>query len=202
MMTYPENRNFNLPNLISLIRILVAPALLYFALAQQPDWYLAAIVFAVFTDILDGFLARHFNQITPVGSQLDSVGDFLIYSTMAICTWILWPETVLREKQSFILIVASFTLPVIVSLIKFHTISSYHTWSVKLAVALTITGYVLLFSAQITWILDIAILFCLYAATEEIMISLLLPQKRVDVRTVWQALKYLKCNKNNIDHGK
>ena len=121
---------------------------------------------------------------------------------MAICTWILWPETVLREKQSFILIVASFTLPVIVSLIKFHTISSYHTWSVKLAVALTITGYVLLFSAQITWILDIAILFCLYAATEEIMISLLLPQKRVDVRTVWQALKYLKCNKNNIDHGK
>ncbi len=202
MMTYPENRNFNLPNLISLIRILIAPVLLYFALVQQPDWYLAAIVFAVFTDILDGFLARHFNQITPVGSQLDSVGDFLIYSTMAICTWILWPETVLREKQSFILIVASFTLPVIVSLIKFHTISSYHTWSVKLAVALTITGYVLLFSAQITWILNIAILFCLYAATEEIMISLLLPQKRVDVRTVWQALKYLKCNKNNIDHGK
>lgn len=200
-MTYPENRNFNLPNLVSLIRILIAPALLYFALAQQSGWYLVAIVFAVFTDILDGFLARHFNQITPVGSQLDSLGDFLIYSTMAICTWILWPEIVLREKQSFILIVTSFTLPVIVSLVKFHAISSYHTWSVKLAVALTITGYVLLFSAQITWIMDIAILFCLYAAAEEIMITLLLPQKRVDVRTVWQALNIMNTTKTKIDPG-
>ena len=200
-MTYPENRNFNLPNLVSLIRILIAPALLYFALAQQSGWYLVAIVFAVFTDILDGFLARHFNQITPVGSQLDSLGDFLIYSTMAICTWILWPEIVLREKQSFILIVTSFTLPVIVSLVKFHAISSYHTWSVKLAVALTITGYVLLFSAQITWIMDIAILFCLYAAAEEIMITLLLTQKRVDVRTVWQALNIMNTTKTKIDPG-
>lgn len=196
MMTYAENRNFNLPNLISLIRILTAPALLYFALTQQPYWYLAGIVFAVFTDILDGFLARHFNQITPIGSQLDSFGDFLIYSTMAISTWILWPEVVLREKLLFIIIVSSFTLPVIVSLIKFHTISSYHTWSVKLAVALTIIGYVLLFSAQVKWIMDLAVLFCLYAAFEEIAISLLLPGKQVDVRSIWQALKYLERNKN------
>lgn len=196
MMTYAGNPNFNLPNLVSLIRILIAPALLYFALTQQPDWYLAGIVFAVFTDILDGFLARHFHQITAIGSQLDSFGDFLIYTTMAINTWILWPEIVLRERLLFIIIVSSFTLPVVVSLIKFHAISSYHTWSVKLAVALTIIGYVFLFSAQVKWIIDLAVLFCLYAAFEEIAISLLLPRKQVDVRSIWQALKYLERNKN------
>lgn len=173
----------------------MAPVLFYLALTQQPYWFIGVLLFAVFTDVLDGFLARILNQITPMGSRLDSWGDFIIYSTMAICAWILWPDIILREKLYFIIIVLSFTLPVLVGFIKFHTVSSYHTWSVKLAVAITVIGYILLFTGLLDWPFRLATLFCLYAAIEEITITLLIRHERVDIRTAWQALKYKQENK-------
>ncbi|MBS0587188.1 CDP-alcohol phosphatidyltransferase family protein [Nitrosomonas sp.] len=189
-MRHKKDQIINLPNLVSLVRILLAPALFYFAVTQQPDWYIGILILAVFTDVLDGFLARSLNQITAMGSRLDSWGDFIIYSTMAICAWILWPGIIQQEQFYFIIIVLSFTLPVIAGIVKFRRIISYHTWSVKLAVAVTIVGYILLFTETLVWPFRIAVLFCLYAAIEEIAITLLIQRELVDVRTVWQALKY------------
>ena len=201
MISDTKNQIINLPNLISLIRILMAPVLFYLAFNQQPYWFMAMLAVAIFTDVLDGFLARTLNQITAMGSRLDSWGDFIIYSTMAICAWILWPDIILREKLYFIIIVLSFTLPVLISLIKFHTISSYHTWSVKLAVAITVAGYILLFTGLLDWPFRIAALFCLYAAIEEIIITLLIQHELVDVRTAWQALKYKQENDATADNA-
>ncbi len=194
-MSHAKDQIVNLPNLVSLIRILMAPVLFYFAFTQQPYWYIGALLFAVFTDVLDGFLARTLNQITEMGSHLDSWGDFIIYSTMAICAWILWPDIAQRELLYFVVIVVSFTLPTLIGFIKFHTFTSYHTWSVRLAVAITIVSYVLLFAGLLDWPFRIAALFCLYAAIEEIAITLLIRHEHVDVRTVWQALKYRRENK-------
>lgn len=188
-MSHTKNSNINWPNLISIIRILMAPVLFYFAVTQQPVWFIGTLMFAVFTDVLDGFLARILNQITELGAHLDSWGDFIIYSTLAICAWILWPEIVLHERNYFITIIACFTLPVIVGLVKFRTVISYHTWSVKLAVAITLTGYVLLFTGIFVPALRIAMVFCLYAAVEEIAITLLIRREHTDIRTVWHALK-------------
>ncbi len=187
----PANREiYNLPNLVSFIRILMAPVLFYFAFTQRPVWFLGALMFSGFTDVLDGFLARTLNQITAMGSRLDSWGDFTIYSTMAICAWILWPELVVQEIVSYVVIVISFTSPVIVGLIKFRTITSYHTWTVKVAVVITFIGYILLFAGWLDWPFRVAAVFCAVAALEEIAITLLIHHEHVDVRTVWAALKY------------
>ena len=185
----------NLPNLVSFIRILMAPVLFYFALTQQPYWFIGTLLFAEFTDVLDGFLARTLNQITEMGSRLDSWGDFVIYSTIAVCAWILWPDILQRESLYFIIIVLSFTLPAVIGFIKFHRFTSYHTWSVKLAVVITIISYILLFSGLLDWPFRIAALFCAYAAIEEIAITLLIHHEHVDVRTVWQAVKYNRENR-------
>ena len=185
----------NLPNLVSLIRILMAPVLFYFAITQQPYWFIGILLFAEFTDVLDGFLARTLNQITKMGSHLDSLGDFVIYITITICAWILWPDILQRELLYFIIIILSFTLPSLIGYIKFHQFTSYHTWSVKLAVFITIIGYLLLFTGLLDWPFRIAAVFCLYAAIEEIAITLLIHHEHVDVRSVWQALKYKRENK-------
>ena len=50
---------FNLPNLVSSIRILIAPLLFYLAFQGLETWFLAALLFSGFTDVLDGFLARN-----------------------------------------------------------------------------------------------------------------------------------------------
>lgn len=186
----------NIPNVISFIRILMAPVLFYFALTQQPNWFIGVLLFAEFTDVLDGFLARTLNQITEMGSHLDSWGDFVIYSTIAICAWVLWPEILQREIIYFTIIVLSFTLPALIGYIKFHAFTSYHTWSVKLAVAITVVAYLLLFTGLLDWPFRIAALFCLYAALEEIAITHLIHHQHVDVRSVWQAIEY---NRKNWD---
>jgi CDP-diacylglycerol--glycerol-3-phosphate 3-phosphatidyltransferase len=194
-MLQTKEEIINLPNLVSFIRILMAPVLLYFALTQQPYWFIGVLLFAEFTDVLDGFLARTLNQITEMGSRLDSWGDFVIYSTIAVCAWILWPDILQRESLYFIIIVLSFTLPALIGFIKFHRFTSYHTWSVKLAVVITIISYILLFSGLLDWPFRVAALFCLYAAIEEIAITLLIHHEHVDVRTVWQAVKYNRENR-------
>ena len=189
-MNFANRDIYNLPNFVSFIRILIAPVLFYFAFTQRPTWFLAGLLFSGFTDVLDGFLARTMNQITDMGSRLDSWGDFTIYSTMAICAWILWPEIVLQELTAYIVIVISIISPVIVGLIKFKTITSYHTWTVKIAVVVTFIGYILLFGGWLDWPFRVAAVFSAIAALEEIAITLLIHHEHVDVRTVWAALKY------------
>ena len=183
---------YNWPNFVSFIRILMVPVLFYLAIKQQPYFFISVIVFSEFTDVLDGFLARHLNQVTELGSHLDSWGDFLIYTSMAICAWILWPEIIQKEWLFFVLIVLSFTLPVLIGLIKFRTVTSYHTWSVKIAVAITIIGYILLFLELLNWPFYLATAVCVYAAIEEILITLIMKHQHVDVRTVWAAVRYSK----------
>ena len=183
---------YNLPNFVSFIRILLAPVLFYFALTEKPVWFLATLMFSGFTDVLDGFLARTLHQITEMGSRLDSWGDFTIYTTMAICAWILWPDIVAEELIAYVVIVISITSPVIVGLLKFRTITSYHTWTVKVAVVVTFIGYILLFAGWVDWPFRVAAVFCAVAALEEIAITLLIHHEHVDVRTVWEALKYNK----------
>jgi cardiolipin synthase len=70
-----------LPNALTLLRILAIP---FFAIAV---WYghhwQAFILFAAagFTDLLDGFIARTFNQKSDLGAALDPAADKLLMTT-------------------------------------------------------------------------------------------------------------------------
>lgn len=179
-----------LPNLISLIRILIAPLMFVFAFLQMEAWFLGALIFSGFTDVLDGFIARKFNLITPLGARLDSWGDFTIYSTMAICAWILWPEITQRELLYYAMILFSFLLPALVGLVKFGKITGYHTWGVKIAVFVTFVGYIALYAELAAWPFMLAAVLSVFAGTEEILITFVLREERTDVRSIFAALRH------------
>jgi len=68
----------NIPNFISLLRILLIPVMVvFFYLNIEGKYLIAAAVFAVcaFTDFLDGYLARRLNQVTNLGKFLDPIAD-------------------------------------------------------------------------------------------------------------------------------
>lgn len=69
----------NTPNKLSLLRIILVPFFIFFYLYRAiPHSILIAtiiLVFAAFTDFLDGYLARKNNQITDLGKLLDPVAD-------------------------------------------------------------------------------------------------------------------------------
>ena len=180
----------NLPNLVSFVRILMAPVLLYLAIDQQAMTFIGVLLFTGFTDVLDGYLARRLNLVSQLGAKLDSWGDFFIYSTMAVSAWLLWPDIIVREQIYVIMIVCSFTLPVLIGLIKFRKLTSYHTLSVKFAVGMTIISYILLFTGLLNWPFKVAAICCLYAGIEQILITLLSHQeKTVDIKSIWHVLK-------------
>lgn len=179
-----------IPNLVSSIRILIAPVLFMFAFLGMEYWFLGGLIFSGFTDVLDGFLARKLNMNTPLGAHLDSWGDFTIYSTMAVCAWILWPEITQREILYYALILFSFLLPTLVGLVKFGKLTGYHTWSVKVAVFMTFVGYIALYSELASWPFVLASILCVIAGSEEILITLILREERTDVRSIIAALRY------------
>ena len=72
---------WNLPNMLTLGRILLIPLFVWFMYDADPFYSLmAAVVFAVaaITDIVDGYLARKWNLITVVGKFMDPLADKLI----------------------------------------------------------------------------------------------------------------------------
>jgi CDP-diacylglycerol--glycerol-3-phosphate 3-phosphatidyltransferase len=71
----------NLPNVLTLIRILLVPVLVVALLDETANGdLLAAIVFALasFTDAMDGYLARTRNAITSFGKLMDPIADKLL----------------------------------------------------------------------------------------------------------------------------
>jgi CDP-diacylglycerol--glycerol-3-phosphate 3-phosphatidyltransferase len=71
----------NVPNVLTLLRILLVPVLVVALLDQTPNGdLLAAIVFAVasLTDAIDGYLARSRRWVTSFGKLMDPVADKLL----------------------------------------------------------------------------------------------------------------------------
>ena len=177
------------PNLVSAIRILITPLLFVFALLGLEYWFLGALIFSGLTDVADGYIARKFDMITPLGAHLDSWGDATIYSTMAVCAWILWPDITQRELLYYAMILFSFLLPALIGLIKFGRMTGYHTWSVKVAVLATFVGYIALYADVARWPFVLAAILAVIAGIEEILITFVLREEKTDVRSLLAALR-------------
>lgn len=177
------------PNLLTGFRFFSAPLLLWLAWHGLGTWFLLLLALTFATDVLDGFAARLLAQESEFGALLDSWGDICIYTTMAISAWWLWPEVVRRERIWVLCIVASYLVPVLVGIVKFHAFTSYHTWMVKIAVAAVGLSFFGLFLLGYAWPFRAAALLSLLAAGEETAITLYLRTPRSNVRSLWHVLR-------------
>ena len=80
-----RNQNWTIPNLLSVLRILVIGPFAYFFLNDQLLWAVAMLAFSGLSDLFDGLIARKFNQVTELGKMLDPVADKLTQATIAVC---------------------------------------------------------------------------------------------------------------------
>ena len=72
---------WNVPNILTLLRVLAAPLLAYFLMRHHYDYALYTFIFAAVSDALDGLIARRFNLSTYFGAALDPLADKLITLT-------------------------------------------------------------------------------------------------------------------------
>ena len=80
----------------------------------------------MFTDALDGFIARRFNMQTRLGVKLDSIADFAMYLLAMYAMLHLKWEDLSAYRYSFYLIIFFYLFIDIFALIKFKEISSLH----------------------------------------------------------------------------
>lgn len=74
----------NIPNFITLIRILLIPVLVIFLMEGRMGLALLTFVIASLSDALDGFIARLFKQKTHLGAFIDPIADKLLLTTSYI----------------------------------------------------------------------------------------------------------------------
>ena len=78
----------NLPTKLTLLRIIMIPlfVVFYYLTSIKGNFYISAGIFALaaFTDFLDGYLARKYDQVTDLGKFLDPIADKVLVSTALI----------------------------------------------------------------------------------------------------------------------
>ncbi|PVA07366.1 CDP-diacylglycerol--glycerol-3-phosphate 3-phosphatidyltransferase [Thalassorhabdomicrobium marinisediminis] len=105
---------WNLPNILTLLRLLAAPGVaimfLYFA-RPYADWFaLILFVIAATTDWIDGYLARAWKQESKFGAMLDPIADkaMVVIALLVICgfsgmnPYILLPATLIMFRETFV----------------------------------------------------------------------------------------------------
>jgi len=90
---------FNLPNVLTILRLVAAPTLvLVYLVLPRPwaDWTaLVLFVSAAMTDYLDGLLARRWMQVTAFGKMLDPIAD----KAMTIIALVMLTVLLLRDGR-------------------------------------------------------------------------------------------------------
>lgn len=83
---------FTIPNILSYLRIALIPVfviLFYNAYSHNGVGYhiaaVAVLLFSGLTDMLDGKIARKFNQITELGKIVDPLADYLTQFAVVVC---------------------------------------------------------------------------------------------------------------------
>ncbi len=80
MASEPGDRILTIPNVITVVRLCLLPVFVWLLLGREDRaaaaWLLAAIGT---TDFFDGYIARHFHQVSELGKVLDPVADRLLF---------------------------------------------------------------------------------------------------------------------------
>src|SRR6056297_763939 len=105
---------WTLPNILTILRLLAAPAVavmfLYFT-RPYADWFaLLLFVGAALTDWIDGYLARSWKQETKLGAMLDPIADkamvlialMVIVGFSSMSPWLVLPATVILFREVFV----------------------------------------------------------------------------------------------------
>ena len=103
----------NLPNLISLGRLLLVPLAIWLILDARYGAAFWVFVAAGVSDALDGFIAKRFNRRTRLGALLDPVADktllVSVYVTLGLAHQ-LWTSVVILVVFRDVMIVGGFLL--------------------------------------------------------------------------------------------
>ena len=185
----------NLPNFISLYRLLVFPVILFLALTGRENWFIILLSISLISDILDGSIARIFKLQTNFGAALDNLADICTYA-MAFLGLFIFKWTDIEPHAWFLyLFLGLFVLSYIIAFLRFGKIPGLHLYSaVSAGYVQGIFFFVLFVFGFYTWMYYLAVGWGIIAYTEKIIVLLRLDDIRIGVKGLYWLLKKEKQN--------
>lgn len=90
-MKIDKKQILTVPNLLSLLRLLMIPLFVGLYLNGHEGWTAAVLILSGVTDVVDGYVARHFGQVSDFGKAFDPVADKLTQAAMLLCLFSRYP---------------------------------------------------------------------------------------------------------------
>lgn len=176
-MKETEKKQLNLPNILALFRIALAPLMLWFLIDRDnqifsswhPSWfdYFAGLIFVIasVTDFFDGFIARAWNQMTKLGGILDPLADKMLMlagflGLMAINRASAWAVFLILSREFFI------TGLRVVAVSENKSVASTMAGKVKTVAQMFAIGFLIMNWPFATLLLWIAVALTLYSGYE------------------------------------
>ena len=179
-----------IPNLLTMLRIVCAVLLLFFR--PLSAWFFTLYLFAGLSDLLDGYLARRLGVSSELGARLDSAADFLLCAVLLaiLIPLYVWPVWVIVWIAAIALIRL---FAIAVCYLRFRKLAFLHTYANKA------TGLFLFLSPVLFWLFGLTvttILLCILAtisAFEELLIELQSKSLNPDCRSILPQSYIEKC---------
>ena len=162
-------------NKLTIFRVVLIPVFLVLAYLWQRYWALAVFVIASLTDMADGYIARHYNQITDFGKFMDPLADKVLVMA-AMCYFVevgRMPGWVLAIVLLREFAVSGMRL---VAVEQGRVIAA--AWSGKIKTGVTMVG------------LGVMLLFCRYSAVNVIVTALIV------LTTLYSGVEYFYKNRD------
>ena len=173
------NSALNLPNLLAVFRIALAPLMLWFLIDRDnalfaswhPSWldYFAGLIFVIasVTDFFDGYIARAWNQMTKLGGILDPLADKMLMlagfmGLLVIDRASAWAVFLILSREFFI------TGLRVVAVSEGKDVASTMAGKIKTVVQMIAIGFLIMnwpFGAELLWF---AVILTLYSGYEYI----------------------------------
>lgn len=119
-----KSQILTIPNILTFIRILAVPFFMWLTIDKKmwvaageysfPIIGFAIMLFAAATDVVDGHIARKYNQTTALGAAIDPVADKLMHVATLICLVVIgfvhWAFLVLIFLKELLMVIGGFVV--------------------------------------------------------------------------------------------
>lgn len=180
----------NIPNVLSLYRLITFPLVLWLALAGHEKWFVILLCINLVTDILDGWIARTFNMVTEIGAKLDSLADNGTFILAFLGIFLFKKPDFEPHLFSFGTFIGLFVLINVFSLLKFHQTPSLHLYSVKIGGYIQGFFFFVLFTyGFITPFYYLMVGWGIMAFSEHLIVQMLIKKMKPNAKGLYWVLK-------------
>lgn len=183
-------KRINIADWISISRVLLSIVLIFLLFLGYRFYFQWILLIALFTDALDGFLARRLKIASIHGAMLDSFADAFLFSVCVIAIVVFETSFVSEHLNLIVVALSIYLIQLSLAYYKYGKPSSFHTYLAKTAAFIQGSFFlVLFFLGTVEWLFYLTIAISLLETFEEITLIFIFPKWKANVKGLFWIFK-------------